>query len=153
MRRLGPAPMLPDVGIRVLLADDHPVFLRGLRGLLDSDAHIRVVAHAENGSVALDQIREHRPDVAVLDLKMPKKDAFAVHLAVEHERLGAAVVILTAHADEALMDRARDLGIRGFIRKESSIAEIVACIKAVYEGRVYMRRLPSVPSMWVADPR
>jgi DNA-binding NarL/FixJ family response regulator len=127
-----------DAPIRVLIADDHPVFRSGLRDLLEREAGVRVVAEAEDGEMAVARIAEHRPDVAVLDLDMPKLDAFAVIAEIRRRGLRAAVMVLTGHRDEALVNKACDLGIKGFILKDAPVAEIGECIRAVHAGETYI---------------
>lgn len=124
--------------IRLVLADDHPVFRSGLRALLERERDLQVIAEAGDGDAALAAILTHRPDVALLDLDMPKRDAFAIAEAIAISAPETAVVVLTAHRDEGLVNRACDLGIRGFILKDSPSAEIGECIRAVCRGEVHI---------------
>jgi DNA-binding NarL/FixJ family response regulator len=124
--------------IRLVLADDHPVFRSGLRALLERERDLEVVAEADDGDAALAAILHHRPGVALLDLDMPKRDAFSIMQAIAISVPETAVVVLTAHRDEGLVNRACDLGIKGFILKDSPGAEISECIRAVYRGEVHI---------------
>jgi DNA-binding NarL/FixJ family response regulator len=108
--------------IRVLIADDHPIFGRGLRQVLLADPGLELVAEAQDGEAALQRIEEERPDVAVLDIDMPKKDGFDVVRAMAERNLTSAVVFLTMHKDEELFDGAMNLGVRGYVLKESAFA-------------------------------
>ena len=124
--------------IRVLIADDHPVFRSGLRDLLAKQPGITVVAEAEDGAAALGLIQAIQPEIGIVDLDMPKLDGFGVAAAIHQQKLKTGVVVLTAHRDEALVNKACDLGIKGFVLKDSPIAEIVECIRAVHAGLPYI---------------
>jgi DNA-binding NarL/FixJ family response regulator len=125
-------------GIRIVVADDHPVFRKGLRGVLEEAPDVTVVSDAGTGDDALVQIREHRPDVAVLDLDMPGKDGVEVARAVRDEKLPVRVVLLTAHKSEALVNRALDSGVSGYVLKDGALTEILDCVRAVHEGRPWV---------------
>lgn len=120
--------------IRIMIADDHPIFSRGLRQVVMGDPTFELVAEAQDGEAALLQIAEQRPDVAVLDIDMPKKDGFDVVRAMEQRKLSSGVVFLTMHKDEELFNGAMNLGVRGYVLKESAFSELVDSIKAVAGG-------------------
>lgn len=120
--------------IRVMIADDHPIFSRGLRQVVMGDPRFELVAEAQDGEAALLKIEEQRPDVAVLDIDMPKKDGFDVVRAMEERKLSSGVVFLTMHKDEELFNGAMNLGVRGYVLKESAFSELVDSIKAVAGG-------------------
>lgn len=120
--------------IRIMIADDHPIFSRGLRQVVMGDPTFELVAEAQDGEAALLQIAEQRPDVAVLDIDMPKKDGFDVVRAMGQRKLSSGVVFLTMHKDEELFNGAMNLGVRGYVLKESAFSELVDSIKAVAGG-------------------
>ena len=124
--------------IRVVIADDHPIFSRGLRQVLLGDPAFELVAEAQDGEAALQHIEEQRPDVAVLDIDMPKKDGFDVVRALEERKVSSAIVFLTMHKDEELFNGAMNLGVRGYVLKESAFSELVESIKAVAAGRHFV---------------
>jgi DNA-binding NarL/FixJ family response regulator len=124
--------------IRVAIADDHPIFARGLRQVLMSDCGLDVVAEARDGEAALECILEHSPDVVILDIDMPKKDGFEVVRAMEDRKLSAAVVFLTMHKNEALFNGALDLGVRGYVLKDSALTEVADSVKAVAAGHNFV---------------
>lgn len=124
--------------IRVLLADDHPIFRTGLRSALEVEPDVEIVAEAEDGASALDHIRRHRPDVAVLDLQMPKLSGIDVAVQVLAESPDARLVLLTAHDDEALVHKALDAGLRGYILKDAAVREILGCVRQVHAGQHYV---------------
>ena len=123
--------------IRILIADDHPIFREGLAKVISRDARLHVVAQAENGDQAVAYLTELQPDVAVLDLDMPERDGFAVTRAAQAARLAVKVIILTSHNNEALFHSALDLGVAGYVLKDGAINEIVSAIRTVAGGRHY----------------
>jgi DNA-binding NarL/FixJ family response regulator len=127
-----------DAETRIIIADDHPIFRRGLRAVVETQAHLKVVADAADGDTALALISEHEPDVAILDLDMPGQDGFAVTRSLTDQGLAVAVIILTMHDNESLFNKALDLGVKGFVLKDSALPEIIDCIKAVAAGRNYI---------------
>ncbi len=124
--------------IRVFIADDHPVFLRGLRLMIDAEPNMRIIGEANTGEKALAQIQNLLPDVSVLDLSMPEKNGFDIVRALHQKKIETEVIFLTMHDEEATLHSALDLGIKGYILKDSAIDEIVSGIKTVYKGRNFV---------------
>jgi len=124
--------------ITVLIADDHPIFRHGLRQFVEKDPQIKVVAEADNGETALELIAVHRPEAVVLDVNMPRKDGFAVLLDLQSQHLPTLVIFLTMHKDETHFNEALNLGVRGYVLKESAATDITNCIKAVVAGQSYV---------------
>jgi DNA-binding NarL/FixJ family response regulator len=124
--------------LHVLIADDHPIFRQGLRQIIETGPQLKVVAEAGNGEEALEWLQRARTDVAVIDLTMPVKDGFAVARVVRDERLPVALVLLTMHKDEHYLNAALDLGVQGYVVKDSAATEIVDCILAVAGGHEYV---------------
>jgi DNA-binding NarL/FixJ family response regulator len=123
---------------RIVIADDHPVFRRGLTMVISADSSLKLVAEAEDGRSALDCIREAEPDVAVLDVDMPHKGGFDVVREMGPLNLHTEVVFLTMYKDEGLFNTAMDLGVKGYVLKDSAVTDIVASIKTVASGQNYI---------------
>ena len=123
--------------IRIVIADDHPIFRRGLRTMIEADPLLKIVAEADDGQSALARIRELQPDVAVLDIDMPPPDGLAVARRLHEQRLPIAIIFLTMHKDEAMLNAALEVGVKGFIVKDGAANEIVGCIKAVAAGQSF----------------
>jgi DNA-binding NarL/FixJ family response regulator len=124
--------------IKVLVADDHPIFRSGLRMMIETAADVTLVGEAENGERALSVIRDQQPDIAVLDLDMPIKDGFEVALALREHKLSSKVIFLTAHKSESLFNKAFDSGAQGYVLKDSAITEILDSIRTVNAGQSYI---------------
>lgn len=123
--------------IKILIADDHPIFRRGLRFVIEADAALEVVAEVDNGKDALEQIKELEPDVAVLDVNMPEMDGLAVAREIQTKNLPTLAVFLTMHTDEAIFNAAVDADVKGFVIKDSAADDIVSCIKSVTRGQSF----------------
>jgi DNA-binding NarL/FixJ family response regulator len=127
--------------ITVLIADDHPIFRKGLREVIAAEPVLKLVAEVEDGARALQAIRMRLPRVAVLDVDMPQKDGISVARAVKEEGLPVAVVLLTMHRNERFFNAALDLGVEGYVLKDSAVSEIASAIRAVSEGRRFVTPL------------
>lgn len=124
--------------IRIVMADDHPIVRQGLRRVIERDAGIAVLAEADDGQAALTLIRQHAPEVAVLDIDMPQLDGFGVVRALQRERCPTHIIFLTMHHEEEILHAALDLGVKGYVLKESAVSDIVNSIKTVALGRPYL---------------
>ena len=124
--------------IRIVIADDHPIFRRGLQAVLEGEPRIQIVAEAQDGESALAAIKEHRPEVVILDIDMPILDGLAVARSMREQRLQAAIVFLTIHRDEPLFNAALDAGAQGYVLKDSALTEIAGCIRTVAAGRSFI---------------
>jgi DNA-binding NarL/FixJ family response regulator len=124
--------------LRVAIADDHPLLRKGLRQVLEADANITVVLEAGDGEALLSQIEQSRPQIAIVDVDMPKQDGFAVAKEINRAKIPVDVVFLTIHEEEAIFHAAMDLGIRGYILKDSALVEIVEAIRTIAAGQFYV---------------
>ncbi len=128
--------------IRLLLADDHAIFLQGLIKLLDAWPEANVVAEAADGREAWELILRHKPDVAVVDIKMPQMSGIEIAEQVRAQGLSTRVVLLTMHDEPALALEAEQAGVHGYVLKDNTFEELSKAIKTVASGRRYMS--PSV---------
>lgn len=124
--------------ISILIADDHPVFRRGLREILEAEPGCRIVGEAADGESALDLIRNRKPLVAVLDIEMPKMTGLDLAECIQRENLPTAVLILTMYEEEAILERAMDLGVMGYLVKDSADDDIVLAVKGVAQGNYFI---------------
>ena len=120
--------------IRIAIADDHPIVRKGIRQVIEEQTHLTVVAEAGDGEAGLALIRELRPDVAILDLHMPKLDGFAVAEEVRRSDLPVSIVFLTVHAEVDLLHRALEVGGKGYVLKDSALVDIVNAVNSVAAG-------------------
>jgi len=120
--------------IRAVLADDHAIVLEGLEQILKLEEDIELVARCIDGEQALKTVRSFRPDVLVLDLRMPVMDGLAVLREIKREGLPTKVVLLTAGLDDDEMIRALRLGVSGVILKVMASRLLIQCIRTVAGG-------------------
>ncbi len=130
--------MTPSARVRVLVADDHPMFREGVVRAVRERPDLELVGEASDGRDALDQIRALTPDVAVLDLKMPELDGLAVLNAVSRETLPTKVMLLSAFVDGTLVYDAIASGALAFLSKEAGRGQICDAIAAVARGETVM---------------
>jgi DNA-binding NarL/FixJ family response regulator len=124
-----------DQPVRVVLADDHAVVRQGIRQFLETGSNITVVAEASDGLEAIKLIREHRPDVAVLDIQMPGQSGIEVTRRLRAERFPVGILILTAFDDEPYIRAVLQAGANGYVLKTADAQEIVEAVQAVNEGK------------------
>src|SRR5262245_38267264 len=125
--------------ITVLIADDHPIFRTGLRQVLETaDPRVRIVGEAKDGDEALAMIEAVGPDIAVLDIDMPGHDGFDVARTLRDRRSATRVILLTLHKDARFLNAALDVGVHGYVPKESAATEIAGAIRSVHAGQQYV---------------
>ena len=122
---------------KIFIVDDHPLFRGGLRQVILDDRSFELAGEAADGEAALKFIQEKKPDVAVLDLKLPGLSGLEIAHKLQAVRSPTRVIILTMHNEEELINRALENGVRGFVLKENAVSEIVSAISAVAEGEHY----------------
>ncbi|MEV4807406.1 response regulator transcription factor [Nonomuraea sp. NPDC049421] len=124
--------------IRILLADDEAMIRAGVRAILESDPELDVVAEAGDGRQAVDLAISHHPDVALLDIRMPRLDGLAAAAEIRRAAPGTAVVMLTTFGEDDYIAKALDVGASGFLLKSGDPRELLAGIHAVAEGAAYL---------------
>lgn len=128
--------MKPEISI--VIADDHPVFRRGLRQIIELERGLKVVGEARDGEAALGLIQELRPEVAVLDINMPNLKGFDVARRIGQEGLKVGVIFLTMYDDERMFNEALNVGALGYLLKDSAISDIAESVRAVASGRHFI---------------
>ena len=124
--------------IRVLLADDEAVVRAGVRAILATAPDIEVVAEAADGRAAVDLARAHRPDVALLDIRMPVLDGLGAAAELRRAAPDVAVVILTTFSEDDYITAALDGGACGFLLKSGDPYELMAAVRAAHSGAAYL---------------
>ena len=124
--------------IRIVLADDHPIVLDGLRNLIRAESDLELVGEATSGLSALKIIREQRPDVAVLDISMPELNGIVLSRRLAGEMPALRLLVLTLHEDRAYLNQALEAGVRGYVLKRSAVENLVQAIRAVLVGGLYI---------------
>lgn len=126
--------------IRLVLADDHPIVLDGLEQLFAVEGDFQVLARCRDGEETLEAVRRHRPDVLVLDVRMPGSDGLRVLQELDSAELSTRVVLLTAAVgDEQLVEAIR-LGVRGVVLKETAPRLLVEAVREVYAGGEWLEK-------------
>jgi DNA-binding NarL/FixJ family response regulator len=126
--------------IRLVLADDHHFILDGLESLFRLEEDFQVVARCTNGEETLQAVRQHRPDILILDIRMPRKDGLAIAREMQSEGLPTRIVLLTAELDEDQLLEAVRLGVQGIVLKEMAPQLLVQCIHKVHIGGQWLER-------------
>jgi len=123
---------------RIVLADDHPIVLDGLRNLIRAESDFELVGEAGGGLAALKLIREQQPDVAVLDISMPELNGIVLSRRLAAEIPALRVLVLTLHEDRAYLNQAMEAGVCGYVLKRSAVENLVQAIRAVTVGGIYV---------------
>jgi DNA-binding NarL/FixJ family response regulator len=126
------------VYLSVILADDHAIVRQGLAALLQGVPDISLLAQAADGEAAWELIETHQPDIAILDLAMPRATGIEVARRVEASALDTRVVLLTMHDDAATALQAQQAGVNGFVIKDNSFEELALAVRSVAAGGTFV---------------
>ena len=126
--------------INLVLADDHPIVLRGLAQLFQEDPDIQILAVCPDGEQAIGAVQQHRPDILILDLKMPGRDGLAVLREIRAQRLPTRVVLLTASLEDSEVVEAVRLGADGVVLKETAPEVLLRAVHQVHSGGQWLER-------------
>ena len=124
--------------INIIIADDHPIFRQGLKKVLESGKKYSVVSETSNGEEALQNIRDIKPDVAILDIDMPKLNGIEILKIIHKEKIPVKTIILTMYKDEEYFNQAMDYGVMGYLLKDSVVIELVECLETIETGKHYI---------------
>ncbi len=123
---------------RILLADDHALVRAGFRSLLEKIPSVKVVSEAEDGREAVELVKKHRPDVALIDIAMPKLNGLEAIARITKEFPKTKVIVLSMHSNQEYVVQAMQIGARGYLIKEDAVSELKAAIKGVARGELYI---------------
>lgn len=123
--------------MRILIADDHPFTLSGTKSFVESYGY-RVEDTCSNGITALNLIKLHLPDIAILDINMPGLDGLDVTKAIQESKLRTKIILLTMHKEMTIYKKAKEYGVYGYILKEHAQTELEKCIQEVKKGHEYV---------------
>jgi len=124
--------------VKIVIADDHPIVRQGLRQMIEAEKNFTIVGEAGDGEDALQLIETHKPDVAVLDIDMPRIGGFDVARELKRKKSEVGIIFLTMHSEEEIFQTAMDLGVGGYVLKDSATTDIVAGIKSIASGKPFI---------------
>jgi DNA-binding NarL/FixJ family response regulator len=124
--------------MKIMIADDHPIFRKGLKDIIETSVSEISIAECQTGTAALEYIRLEKPDIAILDIDMPEMNGLDVCKTVYDENIPTRVIILTMYKEEEMFHKAFLTGALGYVVKDNSAVEIVECIKDVILGKKYV---------------
>jgi DNA-binding NarL/FixJ family response regulator len=124
--------------ISLVIADDHPLFRKGLREVIESDPALQILGEAGDGSYALTLIEQRTPTMAILDIDMPLISGLAVAREIQQRKIEVEVIFLTMYKEEDLFHEAMDAGARAYVLKDSAVNDILNAIHTVEDGRYYI---------------
>lgn len=127
------------MSIKVMLADDHILIRQGIRQLLEFDNSIEIVGEVSNGEQCMDAIYRVKPHVLLLDINMPVKNGIEVLRQIRNEKIDVKVLILTVHNEIDYLLKAMDIGVDGYILKESDFSELKKAIDTVMSNETYIQ--------------
>lgn len=125
--------------IKVMIADDHVLMREGIKQLLEFDGNIEVVAEANNGAECLEKLKTIKPDVLLLDINMPNVNGIDVLKNIRNRNMNIKVLILTVHNEVEYLIKAVDIGVEGYLLKDSGSAELKKAISVVMNGECYIQ--------------
>jgi DNA-binding NarL/FixJ family response regulator len=137
--------------IRIVVADDHTLERQSVSKLLSTTPGMEVVGEAADGGQAVDLVRLHRPDVAVLDVSMPVKDGLEAAAELRKDPGDVKIVMLTMHDDDASLRRATETAVDGYVAKTASTDEVINAVRTVAEGGAYVSPTVAMRMMRLAS--
>ena len=140
--------MNDQVRIRVLSVDDHPLLRDGIAAIIDSQPDMSLVSQASSGTEAIQQFREHQPDVTLMDLRLPDLSGIDVMIAIRAQFPEARIIMLTTFEGDVEIQRALEAGARGYLLKNMPPRELVEVIRQVHAGK---KRVPAEVAAHLAE--
>ena len=127
------------MAVKIMITDDHSMIREGLKSLLELDGDIEVIAEAENGEECLQKLLTVKPDVLLLDINMPKMNGLEVLKSLKDAKSKVKVLVLTVHNEIEYLMKAVEIGINGYVLKDSESAELKKAIYTIYDGENYIQ--------------
>jgi DNA-binding NarL/FixJ family response regulator len=124
--------------IRIIVADDHRIFRKGLKSLLSEKENIEVLAEADNGDEALKAAGKYKPEIVIMDIAMPKMDGIEATRKIRERFPNTEVVVLSMHAKKAYIDQVLKAGAKGYVLKDSDEENLLSAIDTVHNGGYYL---------------
>ena len=124
--------------IKIIIADDHPMMRSGVKSVLLKDQQIEILAEANDGKEAYDFILKFNPDVALIDVEMPKMTGLEIARQINSEKINTKIIFLTMYKDEDMFNEAMDAGAFGYVLKENAVEDVLESVKIVSEGKHYI---------------
>ncbi len=124
--------------LKIVVADDHPLLRQGLVFILNKNENFEIVGQAADGAEALSMIKNTRPDITILDVRMPILDGYEVAKLIIQEKIPTKIIFLTMFKDEEFIKKVIDLGIKGYVLKENAVTDIVNCIFSVAQDKFFI---------------
>ena len=123
--------------VRLLIADDHDVLRRGVRTIIEENPNWKIVAEASDGQQAIEKANEFKPDVAILDFSMPKRNGLEAAREILRNLPQTKILILTIHDSGVLMQEMRQAGVHGYVRKRDSDRDLISAIQALVSNKPF----------------
>ncbi|WP_084787843.1 response regulator transcription factor [Anaerobacillus alkalidiazotrophicus] len=132
--------------IKIMLADDHPVFRSGLKNIILTEKDFEIVAEAENGNIAIEKAEKYTPDIIIMDINMPQKDGIEATKIIKEKVPDTKILILTMYSDEAYLKEGLNAGASGYVLKRAVDTELIAAVQTVLSGEhyIYPTLIPSL---------
>jgi DNA-binding NarL/FixJ family response regulator len=129
---------MPQPEFKLLVVDDHPVFRRGLREIIEEHPSFRVIGEASDGEAAMKMIVDLKPDIAVVDIDMPRLNGLEMVRALRKIDLSVATIFLTMYNEEDMFNAAMDMGVKAYVLKENATEDILAALEKVAQGEMFV---------------
>lgn len=124
--------------LRILIADDHPIFRRGLCDVIETAAGLQLVGQAGDGESALQLVEELHPDIVIFDVHMPRLTGLQAARKLIEKKSATGIILLTMHEDEDLLNEALQLGIHAYVLKENAVEELIQAVRTVADGKTFI---------------
>ncbi len=124
--------------IKIIIADDHPMMRSGVKSVLLADSQIEIVSESTNGEDAYNSVKKYLPDIALIDIEMPKMTGLEIARRLSEEKIKTKIIFLTMYKEQDMFDEAMDAGAYGYVLKENAVEDVLESVKTVAENRYYI---------------